>query len=156
MNLCKGLNIKYVSLVLVIIMAIIGFDLNKINVERTGNVRGEIKINNNVSIKEIDKIAVPIKRENQEGLRFGFEFTSNYEPKVGSVLIKGNVIVVEDKKKAEDILKQWKKDKKAESDVMTAVLNTVLEKCNIEVLILSRDVNLPPSIPLPKVKPKKA
>jgi len=154
--LCKALNIKYVSLVLVIIMAVIGFDLNKITVERTGNVTGEIKINNNVSIKEIEKIGVPIKREGQEGLRFGFEFTSNYEPKIGSVLIKGNVIVVEDKKKAEDILKQWKKDKKAESDVMTHVLNTVLEKCNIEVLILSRDVNLPPSIPLPKVKPKKA
>ncbi len=56
-------------------MRIIGFDLNKINIERTGNVKGEIKINNNVAIKEIDKIAVPIKRENQEGLRFGFEFT---------------------------------------------------------------------------------
>ena len=137
-------------------MAIIGFDLNKISIERTGNVAGEIKINNNVSIKEIEKISVPIKRENQEGLRFGFEFTSTYEPKLGSALIKGNVVVVEDKKKAEDILKQWKKDKKAESDVMTAVLNTVLEKCNIEALILSRDVNLPPSIPLPKVKPKKA
>lgn len=137
-------------------MAIIGFDLNKISIERTGNVAGEIKINNNVSIKEIEKISVPIKRENQEGLRFGFEFTSTYEPKLGSALIKGNVVVLEDKKKAEDILKQWKKDKKAESDVMTAVLNTVLEKCNIEALILSRDVNLPPSIPLPKVKPKKA
>jgi len=136
-------------------MRIIGFDLNKINIERTGNVKGEIKINNNVAIKEIDKIAVPIKRENQEGLRFGFEFTSNYEPKLGHILINGNVVIVEDKKKADDILKKWKKDKKAESDVMAAVLNTVLEKCNIEALILSRDVNLPPSIPLPKVKPKK-
>ena len=139
-----------------IIMRIIGFDLNKINIERTGNVKGEIKINNNVAIKEIDKIAVPIKRENQEGLRFGFEFTSNYEPKLGHILINGNVVIVEDKEKAEDILKQWKKDKKAESEVMGSVLNTVLEKCNIEALILSRDVNLPPSIPLPKVKPKKA
>jgi hypothetical protein len=137
-------------------MAIVGFDLNKIMVERTGNLSGEIKINNNVSVKEIDKISVPIKREDQEGLRFGFEFTSNYEPKIGNVIIRGNVVVVENKKKAEDILKQWKKDKKAESDVMTAVLNIVLEKCNIEALILSRDVNLPPSIPLPKVKPKKA
>jgi hypothetical protein len=137
-------------------MRIIGFDLNKINIERTGNVKGEIKINNNVAIKEIDKIAVPIKRENQEGLRFSFEFTSNYEPKLGHILINGNVVIVEDKKKAEDILNQWKKDKKAESDVMGSVLNTVLEKCNIEALILSRDVNLPPSIPLPKVKPKKA
>jgi len=135
-------------------MAVIGFDLNKIMVERTGNVAGEIKINNNVAIKEIDKIGIPIKRDDQEGLRFGFEFTSSYEPKMGKVIIRGNVVVVENKKKAEDILKQWKKDKKAESDVMTAVLNMVLEKCNIEALILSRDVNLPPSIPLPKVKPK--
>jgi len=135
-------------------MAVIGFDLNKIMVERTGNVAGEIKINNNVAIKEIDKIGIPIKRDDQEGLRFGFEFTSDYEPKMGKVIIRGNIVVVENKKKAEDILKQWKKDKKAESDVMTSVLNMVLEKCNIEALILSRDVNLPPSIPLPKVKPK--
>ncbi len=135
-------------------MAVIGFDLNKIMVERTGNVAGEIKINNNVAIKEIDKIGIPIKRDDQEGLRFGFEFTSSYEPKMGKVIIRGNIVVVENKKKAEDILKQWKKDKKAESDVMTSVLNMVLEKCNIEALILSRDVNLPPSIPLPKVKPK--
>jgi hypothetical protein len=35
---------------------------------------------------------------------------------------------------------------------MSAILNTVLTKCNIEALILSQEVNLPSPIPLPKVK----
>ena len=42
--------------------------------------------------------------------------------------------------------------KKVPKDVMTAILNTVLTKCNIEALILSQKVNLPAPIPLPAVK----
>jgi hypothetical protein len=139
---------------LVIVMGVIGVDFNKIMVERTGNLQGEIKINNNVSVKDIDKIQVPIKKSNQEGLRFGFEFISLYDPNVGKVTITGNVIGVEDKKTAEKVIKEWKKEKKTDSEVMTNVMNKILEKCHIESLILSREVKLPPSIPLPKVKPK--
>ncbi len=139
---------------MVIIMGVIGIDFNKIQVERTGNLKGEIKINNNVSVKSIDKIDVPMKKSDQEGLSFGFEFTSTYEPKVGKVTINGSVIAVEDKKIAEQAVKDWKKDKKTESDIMTKVMNSILEKCHIESLILSREVKLPPPIPLPKVKAK--
>ena len=41
--------------------------------------------------------------------------------------------------------------KKIAKDIMSRVLNAVLAKCNIEALILSQEVNLPPPIPLPKV-----
>ena len=35
---------------------------------------------------------------------------------------------------------------------MTTLLNALLAKCNVQALILSQDVNLPPPIPLPKVQ----
>jgi hypothetical protein len=153
-NGAKALNIMRNSLNLVIIMGVIGVDFNKIQVERTGNLKGEIKINNNVSVKTVDKIDIPVKKQGQEGLSFGFEFTSTYEPNVGKVTINGNIIAVEEKKAAEQAVKDWKKDKKTDSDIMATVMNSILEKCHIESLILSREVKLPPPIPLPKVKPK--
>jgi hypothetical protein len=35
---------------------------------------------------------------------------------------------------------------------MVPVLNSILAKCNIQAIILTREVNLPPPIPLPKVQ----
>ena len=32
------------------------------------------------------------------------------------------------------------------------LLNSILNKCNVQALILSQDINLPPPIPLPKVQ----
>ena len=52
-------------------------------------------------------------------------------------------------------MKGWKKNKAIPKEAMTAVINTALTKCNIQALILSQQVNLPPPIPLPKVGAKK-
>ena len=46
------------------------------------------------------------------------------------------------------------KDKKIPKEVMTPVLNNILAKSNVEALVLSRELNLPPPIPLPKVEVK--
>ena len=54
--------------------------------------------------------------------------------------------------KQEEILKSWKKSKQVPKETMTEILNTVLMRCNVEALMLSRDVNLPPPIPMPKVQ----
>ncbi|MDD5086489.1 MAG: hypothetical protein PHV16_01925 [Candidatus Nanoarchaeia archaeon] len=135
-------------------MGVIGVDFSKITVERTGNVTGEIKINNNVSVKDIEKIQVPIKKPDQEGLKFGFEFTSTYSPEIGKVIIAGNVVCVEDKKTAEQAVKEWKKERKTDSKVMANVMNAILERCHVESIVFGREVKLPPSIPMPKVKPK--
>ena len=133
-------------------MTIIGFNFNKINVEKGSTVRGKISISNNVAIKNIEEADLPFGKDKQNGLKFIFEFTSKYEPNAGSILLGGDVLYLEDSKKVKEILDVWKKDKKAPADIMGSILNTILAKCNIQALILSQDVNLPPPIPLPKVK----
>ena len=63
---------------------------------------------------------------------------------------------MEEQKKVEELLNGWKKDKKLPPEVITPVLNMALTKCNVQALILSQEINLPPPIPLPKVQQKES
>jgi len=132
-------------------MTIVGFNFTKINVERKGLAKGKINIKNNVGIKSVEEADLSLGKSKQSGLRFVFEFTSKYEPDVGEIMITGDVLYLEDEKKVKSVLKDWKKDKKIPKELTATILNTVLQKCNIQALMLARDINLPPPIPLPKV-----
>ena len=70
-----------------------------------------------------------------------------------SINFIGDILLMEEAKKAKEILDGWKKGKKLPKEVMTGILNTVLNKCNIQALIMSEQINLPPPIPLPKLQP---
>ena len=131
---------------------IVGFGFTKLNAEKGENVKGKIDINNNVSIKDVKEDSFSLGREKQNVLKFIFEFTSKYEPSVGSILFEGEILFMEDQKKVKEILSSWKKDKTIQKELMAGLLNTILAKCNVQALILSQQVNLPPPIPMPKVQ----
>jgi hypothetical protein len=132
---------------------IVGFGFTKISAEKRESAKGKIDINNNVSIKDLkeDNFALGSDKK-QNVIKFIFEFTSKYEPKVGSILFEGNLMYMEEQKKAKAILDDWKKNKKLPKELMGGLLNTILTKCNVQALIMSQEVNLPPPIPLPKVQ----
>ena len=133
-------------------MPIVGFNFTDINVTRKESVAGKIGINNNVAIKNVEEAELAIDKTKQGALKFTFEFISKYDPGLGEIKLQGNLLFIEDAKKVKEINEEWKKDKKVAKDVMAGILNTALNKCNILALILSQEVNLPPPIPLPKVK----
>ncbi len=133
-------------------MAIVGFNFNRILVEKSTALKGKVDINNNVSIKEVQETDFAIGTEKQKGIKFSFEFTSKYEPKIGEMNFTGELLYLDDPKTQAEVVKTWKKDKKVLKELMPEILNAILARCNIEALILSRDVNLPPPIPLPKVQ----
>lgn len=135
-------------------MTIVGFNFSKLKVEKTRTISGKVNIKNNVTIKDVKENELNLGKSQQKGLKFIFEFSSQYEPDIGSITLEGDVIALEDSKKVEEILKSWKKDKKIPVELMTDVLNTALGKSNIQALILSQQVNLPPPIPMPKVEAK--
>ena len=132
-------------------MPVVGFNFTKIEVSRKGGIRGKVNIANNVTIKNVESTDLFLGQAKQEGLKFVFVFTSKYEPNIGNITLEGDVLFLEDAKKVKELLASWKKDKKLTSPATEEVLNTVLQKCNVEALILSKDVNLPSPIPLPKV-----
>jgi hypothetical protein len=134
-------------------MAIIGFNYTKIDVEKKEDLSGNIKITNNVSFKDVTEKEFQFGSQKQKGLKFVFEYTTNYEPKIGHIIICGEVMTIEPDDHRKKILAQWKKDKAIENTVMIALLNHIFNKCNLQALILTRDVNLPPPIKLPQVQP---
>ena len=131
---------------------IVGFGFTKLSAERKEAAKGKIDINNNVTIKNAEEADISFGKNNQSVIRFLFEFTSKYEPNVGAILFEGELLYMEEPKKAKEILAGWKKDKKVPKELMAGLLNTILTKCNIQALILSQEINLPAPIPLPKVQ----
>jgi len=137
-------------------MTIIGFNFNEIKVNRKEGIKGKINIKNNVVIKDIQEKDLNLGDKSQNALKFIFEFSSKYEPDLGDIILVGDLLFMESSGKIKEILTEWKKTKKVPKDIMAAILNTVLTKCNIEALVLSQKVNLPPPIPLPSVRQEDA
>jgi len=137
-------------------MTIIGFNFKEIKASKKDGVKGQINIKNNVVIKDVKEESLSLGDKSQSALRFVFEFSSKYDPDLGEIILVGDLVFMESAAKTKEILDGWKKSKKVPKDVMAGILNTVLTKCNIEALILSQRVNLPPPIPLPSVKQEEA
>ena len=135
-------------------MTVVGFNFTKISAHKLSPIKGKINIQNRVSITNVEKAEIPIGKEKQHGVKFFFSYVSKYEPKIGTVDLEGDLLYLGDEKLAKSVLDEWKKNKKIPKNVMGPVLNTVLTKCNLQALVTSKDVNLPPSVPLPKVQIK--
>ena len=133
-------------------MTVVGLQINKILVEKIAPVKGKVSVNNNVAVKDVEKTDLTFGTTKQDAIRFTYEFTANYEPKIAHILFEGTVTYLDTPTAIEEISKGWKKDKKVAPEIMTNVINSILAKCNIEALLLSREVNLPPPIPMPRVK----
>lgn len=134
-------------------MAIVGFEFTNISAKKNKKKKGSsVSINNNISIESVELSDATVGSKDQKLIVYGFTFKSTYEPDLGSIQVSGEVLSLENKKIAEDIEKSWKKDKKVPPEHMKNIISSALNKCNIQALIVSQTVNLPPPIPLPKVQ----
>jgi hypothetical protein len=133
-------------------MTVVGFDLSKILVEKNKPGIGKIDIANNVSITDVKEAKLNIGDVKKNGLEFTFQYLSEYKPDVAKIEIIGKVVDFEKEEKTKSILEIWKKDKKLPKEILGPIYNSILGKCNVEAIILSRDIQLPPPIPMPKIK----
>ena len=134
---------------------IIATNFTKILVEKKSAAKGKLSISNNVSIDNVEQTEIAISAAKQKALKFIFEFKSKYEPNIGEIVLNGELVFIEKPDKLKEITDSWKKDKKVPKEVMASILNNILAKCNVEALILSREINLPPPVQLPRVTVKK-
>jgi len=135
-------------------MPIVGFNFDKIIVEKKGPIKGRVQVKNNMSIKDVEQQELVMGKKKEEVLKFSFEFSSNYEPKIGVIDIKGHILFMESPAEVKKIMDGWKKKKVLPQDLMTYLLNSVLVRCNVKALVLAHEVNLPPHIKLPTIKPQ--
>ncbi len=140
-------------------MAIVGFGFTKIEIERKKQLEGKISIRNNIAIRNVEDYELSASGakidKDMKGMRFEFEFVSHYDPSESHISIIGEVFYLTDKKKADETIKSWKKDKKIPSDIAPGILNYALSRANVEAIALSKEVTLPPPIPMPKISVEK-
>lgn len=135
-------------------MTVIGFNFRKITAEKGPNASGKIDIANNVALKDVEETSIPVGTKKQKALKFTYEFSTNYEPKAGAIKIEGEVLFLAPEETVEKTLKDWKKTKKLDSEMLTPILNTILARCSIKGLLMSQDLNLPSPMQLPRVTVK--
>lgn len=133
-------------------MAILNFGFTKILVEKKGKLSKQINIKSGMNITDISESEM-IDATKQKAVLMKFAFDTAYEPNLGTILLEGELLYLTESKVAEDIMKNWKENKKLPKDVALKVFNKILHNCNVEALMLSREINLPSPIQLPKIKP---
>ena len=109
-------------------MRILGFNFKKISCERKKPLKGQLKINSNININDIEEEKSDLIK-NQDLLKFHFTFLIDYS-KSAEVIFQGIVLIAVDKKEKIKILKDWKK-KKFEEKYRLPLFNMILNKCNI-------------------------
>ncbi|MBI2148714.1 hypothetical protein HYU23_03465 [Candidatus Woesearchaeota archaeon] len=134
-------------------MPIVGFNFDKISVEKKSSLSKEDKIQNNVNVRDIKESKLKIDKNEVKSLKIEFDFSVDYS-KAGNLQLLGNLIYLENEPKISELLNMWDKDKKMQTEFGAQIYNFIINRCSIKALQLEEDVGLPLHIILPKVKPK--
>ncbi len=135
-------------------MTIVSINFTKLNAKRIKPLKGQIKIQNNINLKDVKPSEIGTGKGKKDALNITFSFKSNYEPKLGSIEIEGNLVYVGAEKEVKSAVTAWGKDKKVPPEIAQEALNNALSRCTLQALVMSRDIGLPPPIQLPTVKSK--
>jgi len=120
-------------------------------IERKENIQGQLKINQNIDIKDIKKENIPISKD--EAIKIYFNFKIDYSEESAKLNFEGNILALPDKNESEQILSSWE-DKKLPDGIRIGLFNFLMNKCNIKALNLEDDMGLPYHIPMPKITPE--
>lgn len=132
-------------------MTIVGFNFTKISAERKNAVVGMVNINNSITLKDVAEAKLGLAGD-RGALRMTFAFTSDYTPELATLMMEGDVLMLLEVKQAQSVLDGWKKSKNLPREVAEPLMNHILDRCNIQALLLSKDLNLPSPVQLPKVQ----
>lgn len=135
-------------------MKIVGFNFDKINIEKFSSKFENLKINTKMDIPDIAEVKSDFFKSKEELLGIKFSFDLEYEPKVAKIGLAGTILLSLEPKIAKEVLKQWK-DKKVPEDFRLSIFNIILKKATMRALRLEEEMNLPLHIQLPSLRGEK-
>jgi hypothetical protein len=133
-------------------MAMIGFNYTKLLVERFDAQAGKIAVANNISIKDVTEHNITLDTSDKKSVQISFVFELKYNPAVGRIVIEGNILLLLDVKVAENHLKVWKDKKSLPDESFEQIMQSIFSKCQIQSIVMARDLGLPSPVPLPKIR----
>src|SRR3989338_7543820 len=129
-------------------MSIIGFNFTKINCERKAVIAGNVTINHTAAVTNVELDEVRLGTVQQKILRLVFSFKYSYQPELAIIEFEGDVLWLDNPESIQVSYDTWKKDKKLPEPVMGQIMYHIVSRCNIQALFLSRELTLPPPIPI--------
>ena len=132
-------------------MAVIGLNLNSIEAKKKSAVpMQDVKVNSTPMITGVKEMKIP--NFSKKVLSVDFEFLTTYEPSFASIAIEGSLLYIAENNK--EILSEFSKNKKLPEKQSMEVLNYLFRHCLLKASLLAEDLQLPPPMPMPKIKPK--
>ncbi len=131
-------------------MRLVGFNFEKMSVERFEERPENLKFNTKLDISSINPLKSDFLRTKEDILKIDFVYSVLYEPNFAKLELKGNILLSVEPRMARDILKGWK-DKQTSEEFRIFMFNIILRKSNIKALQLEDELGLPPHIPLPSL-----
>lgn len=109
---------------------------------------GQVRIDNNSTVTLVTEIS-------DKEANVDFRYTATYGP-IGTIKIEGKIVYEGD---ASALAKQWGSKMNMPENVASEIHTAIMRTCMPEAVLIARDLNLPPPMPLPQVnisKQKKA
>lgn len=132
-------------------MRLIGFNFTKISVEKKQTITTQPKLKTAINVLEMKELPGDVFKAKDIPIEAKFSYIIEYEPKIAELEFEGTLVILEDPKKAKEILKNWK-DKELSEEFKSQVFNIILRKANIKAIQLEDELNLPIHFPLPSLK----
>lgn len=131
-------------------MTIIGFNFSKLHAEQLKPHKKGIKISTNIKIDDLAKTKLSFDKE-KGALKASFAYEVNYSD-VGTIVLAGDVLVMQEIKIIDSILEEWKEKKTIPKALSTALMTHIMNKCAVQAIIMAKDIGLPSPIPMPRFK----
>ena len=133
-------------------MRVIGFNFDKISVEKLKDRMEKLNIKTNIDVSEIKPIESDILKTKEDLLQAKFSYSVNYEPGYATIDLKGTALLSLEEKQAKDVMKEWKK-KQMPPEFRTFLFNVIMRKASLRSLHLEDELNLPLHLPMPSFRP---
>lgn len=124
-------------------MPIKGTDLKSIEATRfskRGERIGNVRIDMNSTVTLITKVA-----DNEANVNF--RYTASYG-RLGVIKIEGDIIYGGD---VDPLVNEWNSTGKMPNRIASEIHTAIMRICVPEAILISRDLHLPPPVPLPQV-----
>ncbi len=124
-------------------MSITKFEIKSIDAERfTGGKKGKknVRIDHNSSVTKIKQIT-------NDSFDIYFRFAANYKS-IGRIEMEGRLKI---KDAPSDLASRWRDENEMPNEIANTVHSAIIQNCIPKSVLIAREVQLPPPIPMPKV-----
>ncbi|HLP80161.1 MAG TPA: hypothetical protein VK158_05980 [Acidobacteriota bacterium] len=134
-------------------MTTIGFTYTKMLVERKSISSGKVSIQTQIGVTSVDEMKMMFGTNSNTALKIGFSFALNYTPGAGVISLEGFVSEMLPADKIKAAIDTWKAKKVLiDQEFMTKMMNQIYSKCQVQAILLAKEMSMPSPVPLPKIK----